>query len=109
MVPQWLKEGPGPIINDATHVAPEDVNSGAVSAIAPYLSNPYVVYIGTVNGGIWKSTQATNADPDWRPLTDQFPSLSIASLAISPLDDTPGDGPTLYAGRAASAVSKRGD
>ena len=31
-------------------------------------------------------------------LTDQFPSLSIASLAISPIDDTPGDGPTLYAG-----------
>ena len=98
VVPQWLEEGPGPIINDATHVAPEVVNSGAVSAIVPDPSNSNVVYIGTVNGGIWKSTQATNADPDWKPLTDQFPSLSIASLAISPIDDTPGDGPTLYAG-----------
>src|SRR5205814_8693840 len=34
-------------------------------------------------------------DPEWIPLTDQFPSLSIGALALSPMDPTHN---TLFAG-----------
>jgi len=43
------------------------------------------MYVGAVNGGIWKTT---NGGMNWTPLTDQLASLSIASLAIDPTDRT---------------------
>jgi hypothetical protein len=57
--------------------------------------NGNTAYIGTVNGGIWETTNFRASSPDWVPLTDQAPSLSISSLAFDPLDGTRG---TLFAG-----------
>jgi hypothetical protein len=40
-----------------------------------------------VNGGVWKTTNATTPNPGgptWTPLTDHEPSLSIESLALDP-------------------------
>jgi hypothetical protein len=46
-----------------------------------------VLYIGTVNGGVWRTTNLTAVNPTWTPLTDQqLPALSIRSLAVSPAD-----------------------
>jgi hypothetical protein len=58
------------------------------------------MYAATVNGGIWKTTNATSASPTWTPLTDQaFPSsLSINSIAISPVDNN-----TIYAGTGSTS------
>ena len=86
---QWKEQGPGPIINgqDIGLTNPNNPVSGAVNAIATVPGNANTVYVGTVNGGIWKTTNATAATPTWTPLTDtQLPALSIRSLAISPLD-----------------------
>src|SRR5204863_4337944 len=68
--------------------------SGSIEAVAIDPTNGNVVYLGTTNGGIWKTTNATAATPTWTPLTDTiFPSLGINSLAVSPISST-----TLYVG-----------
>ena len=95
-VPEWTEIGPRGILPNGE--APHGVLSGAVQAIAPSPVNPNVVFVGTVNGGIWR-TNDINASvgptggPVWTPLTDQFPAISISSLEFSPLD-----GKTLFAG-----------
>src|SRR5262249_38645152 len=86
--PIWVEQGPGPILFDAnTVIAPDSPVVGAINAIAASPTDPDLLYVGTVNGGIWKTTNATAISPTWTPLTDQqLPALSINSLALSPVD-----------------------
>jgi hypothetical protein len=85
--PRWVEEGPGPILNGPAVVPGNNPVSGAINAIAANPTNPDLVYVGTVNGGVWKTTNATADSPSWRPLTDRrLPGLSINSLALSPMD-----------------------
>ena len=60
----------------------DDPVAGAVEALAPHPTDKIVLYAGTVNGGVWKTTDAYDRDPVWVPLTDQYPSLSIGALAF---------------------------
>jgi len=85
--PTWVEQGPGPILFDSNTVIPPDSPvSGAINAIATSPTDPDLTYVGTVNGGIWRTTNATAGSPTWSPLTDQqLPALSINSLAISPV------------------------
>ena len=84
--PRWIEEGPGPILNADSFIPPNNPVSGAINAIAANQTNPDLVYAGTVNGGIWKTTNPTADSPSWSPLTDRrLPGLSINSLAVSPL------------------------
>ena len=69
--------------------------AGAVNAIVPDPTNASVAWIGSVNGGVWKTTNFTSASPTWVPLTDHMPSLSISSLALDP---TTGNQQVLVAG-----------
>jgi hypothetical protein len=83
----WVEEGPGPILNGAAAVPGNNPVSGAINAIAASRTNPDLVYVGTVNGGVWKTTSATADNPSWSALTDrQLPALSISSLAVSPVN-----------------------
>jgi hypothetical protein len=45
--------------------------------------NTYL-YAGTVNGGVWRTTNALTAPPTWTPLTDNQRSLSIGALTMDP-------------------------
>lgn len=97
-VPNWIFEGPAPINNAQLTAAPNNAAAGAINSIAVNPLNAAQIVIGTVNGGIWETTNANPASPgtiNWTPLTDQLPSLAIGSVAFSPLDAT---GNTLYAG-----------
>ena len=58
------------------------------------------MYVATVNGGIWETTNATAATPHWVPLTDTLPSLSMGALAFDPTDATD---QTLIAGIGATS------
>src|SRR5262245_23458936 len=79
----WVEQGPGPILGGSTQGIPGNPVAGAIEAIAVGPTNADVVYAGSVNGGVWKTTNATAADPAWTPLTDlQLPEISIDSLAI---------------------------
>jgi Ca2+-binding RTX toxin-like protein len=98
----WQSRGPGPISDSAiapnVNVGGSHVDNpyvGAVEVLAPHPTNKNILYAGTTNGGIWKTTDAYAQDPTWTPLTDQFPSLSISALAFSPMDSSHN---TLFAG-----------
>jgi photosystem II stability/assembly factor-like uncharacterized protein len=58
-----------------------------VTAIAvpetPLREHLYTVYVGTRNGGVWKTT--TNGVA-WTPVFDEQPKLSIGDVAVAPSD-----------------------
>ncbi len=82
----WVDQGPSPGINGQENVPPNNQINGAVQAIAVNPTNADEMYIGAVNGGIWKSTNANALSPHWVPLIDNFRSLSIGALEFDPTD-----------------------
>ena len=43
---------------------------GAIRAVVAHPTSANTVYVGSVNGGVWRTTNATAAKPAWTPLTD---------------------------------------
>lgn len=84
----WLPQGPGPISNGQVEGMTEKFVCGAIHTVITHPTNPNIVYIGAVNGGVWKTTNATAASPTWTTTTGDMPSLSIGALAFDPLDAT---------------------
>src|SRR5438876_5790325 len=99
-VPTWVEQGPGPLINGQVEGITDAPVAGAIQAIAVHPTQANTVFVGSVNGGIWRTTNANAASPNWTPLIDDFPGLSITSIAFSPRDST---GNTIYAGVGASS------
>jgi photosystem II stability/assembly factor-like uncharacterized protein len=64
------------------------VFAGAINSLVAHPTNPDIVWIGSVNGGVWKTENATAPEPHWVPKTDQQASLSIGALALDPTDPT---------------------
>lgn len=69
---QWTLIGPQPIA---------DGYAGRVTTLAIDPHDNNTVYLGSAEGGVWKST---DAGAHWQPLTDFEPALAIGSLAIDP-------------------------
>lgn len=84
----WIAEGPGPSQNGQVEGILNKEVVGAVHAVAAHPTDADTIYIGTANGGIWKTTNATSASPTWSPLTDNQESLSIGALEFDPTDGT---------------------
>ena len=85
---EWLPIGPAPVRDgQIENVSPDNQVIGAVHAVAAHPTDSDVLYVGSVNGGIWKTTNATAAEPSWIPLTDAMPS-SIGALEFDPTDPT---------------------
>jgi hypothetical protein len=98
--PNWFEQGPGPHINEGSSGitnAPQGNNpaSGAIEAVAVDPSDANHVFVGTVDGGVWGTSNATASSPNWAPLTDQLPSLSFGAIAFDPQDASHN---TVYAG-----------
>ena len=84
---RWIAQGPGPILNgQVENVSPNNEVVGAVHTVLAHPTNPDLLYIGAVNGGIWRTDNATAAVPAWRPLTDHASSLSIGAMAFDAED-----------------------
>ena len=66
---KWRLVGPG--------------TGGRVEAVAGVLTEPDTYYIGAVDGGVWKTT---NAGLTWTPLFNHEPVASIGAIAIAPSD-----------------------
>ena len=56
---------------------------GRTKAVDGIPSQPHVFYIGAVNGGVWKTTDAGRT---WTPIFDEQPTGSIGAIAIAPSD-----------------------
>lgn len=69
-IPQWFLAGPTNI-------------EGRVTAAAVHPSDHNTVYIGTANGGLWKST---NFCQTWFSVFDNQNTSSIGAVAIDPLN-----------------------
>jgi hypothetical protein len=97
----WVEQGPGPTKDGQTEGITDNPVSGAINAIVADPKNADILYIGAVNGGVWKTTNAKSAAPDWKPLTDtRLTGLSIASLATSPVNPT-----VLFAGTGSTSAN----
>jgi hypothetical protein len=101
----WVSQGPGPIIDGQLEgiTSPDGPNpaSGAIEGIAASPTNANLVYAGAVNGGIWKTSDATDGSPVWTNLTDsKLPAQSINALALSPMDST---GNTVFGGTGSTS------
>lgn len=82
----WRPVGAAPITDGQVENIPGGEVSGAVHIVLPHPTNADILYIGAVNGGIWKTSNATATSPAWEPLTDFAESLSIAALEFDPTD-----------------------
>ena len=104
----WQAQGPGPAGNgQVENVGQDNQVVGAVHVVVAHPSDADILWIGGVNAGVWKTTNATAAAPNWTNLTDDQDSLSIGALALDPTDGTH---QTLLAGIGGySSYGRRGE
>ena len=79
----WVFLGPAPIPLGQTSATRVPV-SGRTVAIAVHPTDPDTVYVGTAQGGLYKST---NGGANWAKLFEfQLESLAIGAITIDPID-----------------------
>jgi photosystem II stability/assembly factor-like uncharacterized protein len=84
-VTNWTFLGPAPIPQGQTTGTRVPV-SGRTIAIAVHPTNPDIVYVGTAQGGLYKSI---NGGTNWTRLFDfQLESLAIGAVTIDPVDSS---------------------
>lgn len=99
---QWVASGPAENTFGQTEGDPGGLmssqqfpTSGSVGVVLPSRISADTLFIGTVNGGVWRTRNATSLSPTWVPLTDGQSSLSMAALVFDLADPTEN---TLWAG-----------
>ncbi len=84
----WQAQGPGPnTLGQVENITDGEV-VGAIHTAAAHPTDADILYAGAVNGGIWRTDNATAASPNWVRQTDSQSSLSIGALAFDPTDAT---------------------
>ena len=71
------------------------IDAGAVNSVALHPSDADTMVIASVNGGLWRTTNATDANPIWQNVSQDLPSLSTSAVTYDLGDAT---NQTLYAG-----------
>jgi von Willebrand factor type A domain len=85
---QWIQQGPGPSKNGQVEGITDREIVGAVNCVTPHPTNANVLYVGGVNGGVWRTDNATAARPVWGFISPEFASQSIGALEFDPTDAT---------------------
>ena len=98
----WIGQGPSPIEYGQVEGLTSQNNpvAGAIQAVVTHPTNPDVMWVGSVNGGVWGTTNATSLSPAWTPLTNGLPNESIGAMVLDPSDNS---GQTLLAGYGAKS------
>ncbi|MFI5178051.1 MAG: hypothetical protein ACHQO8_05795 [Vicinamibacterales bacterium] len=86
----WVPLGPTAIPNGQTYSSVRVLVTGRVTAIVVDPTDANIIYIGTAQGGVWKTT---DGGLSWTPRTDNEVSLAIGSLVMDPANHL-----VLYAG-----------
>lgn len=86
----WVQMGPATIPNGQTYSAARVLVTGRVTAIVVDPTDSNVVYAGTAQGGVWKTS---DGGATWTPQNDNNVSLAIGALAMDPSNHL-----VLYAG-----------
>jgi hypothetical protein len=96
----WQPLGPNSILSSTFGAL-----TGRITALAPDPNDTTgnTLYVGTSDGGVWKSTNAAGSSPTFNPLTDTLAvfasgTSAIASLSIGALAVQPAANPVLLAG-----------
>ncbi len=84
----WEAQGPGPNTMGQVEGIQDGEVVGAINTAAAHPTNADILYAGAVNGGIWRTEDATAASPAWIHQTDAQGSLSIGALEFDPTDAT---------------------
>jgi hypothetical protein len=86
----WIPIGPSPTTGGQVEGMSGQGSpvAGAIKSVAVSPLSSDTVYVGTVNGGVWKTTNASSATPTWTPQTDFQASLSIGAVRFDPTDAT---------------------
>jgi photosystem II stability/assembly factor-like uncharacterized protein len=74
----WIPLGPAPLSDryGSTY-------SGRVTSIAVHPTNPNIAYVGTAQGGLYRTLNGGNT---WTPLLDDALTLAVGAVAIAPSD-----------------------
>ena len=63
----WIAQGPSPTVDGQTeNVVPGNEVTGAIHTVAAHPTDPNTVYVGAINGGIWRTRNATDVRPTGR-------------------------------------------
>jgi hypothetical protein len=85
---QWIQQGPGPSKNGQVENITDREIVGAINCVTPHRTDANILYIGAVNGGVWRTTNATAASPTWAWISSDLPAQSIGALEFDPTDAT---------------------
>jgi cytochrome oxidase assembly protein ShyY1 len=77
----WTEIGPNPIPNGQVNNGSPLAVSGRTIAIAVHPTNPNIVYVGTAQGGLYRTLDGGST---WTTMMDNALSLAIGAVAISP-------------------------
>ncbi len=79
----WTPIGPMTITNGQSLSGGDTAVSGRVTAVVVDPTNSSNVYLGTAQGGVWKST---NGGTTWQSIFDGAQTQAIGALAMTPAD-----------------------
>ena len=77
----WLSLGPRPVPNGSAQGGANIAVTGRVTAIAPDPTSATIVYLGTAQGGVWRTS---DGGATWTAIFDNAQSLAIGALAVAP-------------------------
>lgn len=82
MTTAWTELGPAPIPNGQTETLTTPVN-GRTTVIAIHPTNPNIVYVGTAQGGLYRTIDGGTT---WVSMMDTAQSLAIGAVSFAPSD-----------------------
>ena len=83
---KWTPQGARPGTNGQSEGTTDREIVGAVNAVAPHPGDKNILYIGAVNGGVWRTDNALDPRPNWLSLMPDTDSLSIGALCLDRSD-----------------------
>ncbi len=87
----WIERGPSSDVvgvSNGNTRANNGVTAGRIRAQWVDLKDPTrkTVWIGGIDGGLWKTTDITLASPTWTPINDFFSNMAISSICQDPVN-----------------------